>query len=248
MLPFYVIILIGGCGFLIGFLLNIVVVHLPISIEREWYEQCNDLFYDLPKQHPPDRTTSDRKLLVIVTTGCLYLLVAAQIGTLWHTLAALVLVSSLIILAFIGEEHQLLPDLITLPLIYSGVFVNAFGLFASPIDSVIGGALGYLSLWFLNRINIVLVGKEAIGHGDFKVFAALGAWLGWKILLPVIVLLSISLIVEFVIRKLYTEEARKNIPTLATGPHWAISGIVNMIWGNKLLGVLIAFGSWLIGH
>src|SRR5690606_1260703 len=106
-----------------------------------------------------------------------------------QALAALLLTWSLLALSVIDIDQQLLPDNITLPLLWLGLLLSLDGLFTDPRASIIGAAAGYLSLWSVYHVFRLLTGKEGMGYGDFKLLAALGAWLGWQAL-PVIILLS----------------------------------------------------------
>jgi leader peptidase (prepilin peptidase)/N-methyltransferase len=142
---------------------------------------------------------SVRYPLVEALTGLLSAVVAWRFGLAWPALAALVLTWYLVALTFIDVDHQLLPDSLTLPLLWGGLFISLFSAYAGesaiPVDvrsSLIGAIAGYLSLWSVYHLFRLLTGKEGMGYGDFKLFAALGAWLGWQMLLPVILLAAVS--------------------------------------------------------
>ena len=142
---------------------------------------------------------SVRYPLVEALTGLLSAVVAWRFGLAWPVLAALVLTWYLVALTFIDVDHQLLPDSLTLPLLWGGLFISLFSIHADgvaiPVDvrsSLIGAIAGYLSLWSVYHLFRLLTGKEGMGYGDFKLFAALGAWLGWQMLLPVILLAAVS--------------------------------------------------------
>ena len=128
--------------------------------------------------------------LVEALTGILSAAVASHFGFGFPALAALILTWFLIALTFIDVDRQLLPDSLTLPLLWLGLMLSLWGPqdgAAVPVDlrsSVIGAAAGYLSLWSVYHLFRLLTGKEGMGYGDFKLFAALGAWLGWQMLLP----------------------------------------------------------------
>src|SRR3982075_294978 len=136
---------------------------------------------------------SVRYPLVEALSGVLCAAVAWKFGFGWPALAAMVLTGFLIALIFIDVDHQLLPDSLTLPLLWLGLVVSLWGGQAGgaplPVDvrsSLIGATAGYASLWSVYHLFRLLTGKEGMGYGDFKLFAALGAWLGWQMLLPVI--------------------------------------------------------------
>ncbi len=129
--------------------------------------------------------------LVELLTGVLSALIAYRYGATWTTMAALVLTWFLVALAFIDIDTQLLPDSMTLPLLWIGMLVALVLPAATgarlPVDlrsAVIGAIGGYLSLWLVFQLFRLLTGKEGMGYGDFKLLAALGAWLGWQMLLP----------------------------------------------------------------
>src|SRR5699024_7302555 len=132
---------------------------------------------------------SPRYPIIELMTACLSAFVAWHFGFGWLALAALILTWALIALSIIDLDHQLLPDSITLPLLWLGLLLSLSGQFTDPQSSILGATIGYLSLWSLYHIFRLLTGKEGMGYGDFKLLAALGAWLGWQAL-PVIVLLS----------------------------------------------------------
>jgi len=96
----------------------------------------------------------------------------------------------LIALSVIDYDHQLLPDSITLPLLWLGLLLSLFGIFTQPAQAIIGAAAGYLSLWSIYQLFKLTTGKEGMGYGDFKLLAMLGAWLGWQSLLPIVLLSS----------------------------------------------------------
>jgi leader peptidase (prepilin peptidase)/N-methyltransferase len=120
--------------------------------------------------------------LVELVTGILSVVVLATFGFTWLGLAALAFTWTLLALAFIDFDTQLLPDQITLPLLWAGLLVNVIGGFTSPVAAIIGAVAGYLLLWSIYWAFKLLTGKEGMGYGDFKLLAALGAWFGWHVL------------------------------------------------------------------
>lgn len=183
---------------------------------------------------------SPRYPLVEILTGGL------SVFTVWHfgptpaAIAALFLVWSLIALTFIDFDAQLLPDSITLPLLWLGLLFNLWGGFADLPSAVIGAAVGYLSLWSVYWVFKLTTGKEGMGYGDFKLLAALGAWLGWQ-MLPVIVLLS-SLVGAVVgIALIVFARHGRNVP-IPFGPYLAAAGLIALFWGSQItrsyLGIL----------
>ncbi len=147
----------------------------------------------------------------------------AACGFLWTLLA----------LTFIDFDTQLLPDDITLPLLWGGLAVNLFGIFVPLSDAVIGAIAGYLSLWAVYWLFKLIRGKEGMGYGDFKLLAALGAWQGWQIL-PLIVLLS-SVVGAFIGISLVVFKGRDHNIPLAFGPYLAVAGAVTLFFGRTLV-------------
>ena len=176
---------------------------------------------------------SPRYPAVELLTAALSALVVWQIGSSLQGLAALVLVWMLIALTFIDIDTQILPDDLSLPLLWMGLLLNLNGTFVPLADAVIGAAAGYLSLWCVFWLFRLATGKEGIGYGDFKLLAALGAWLGWT-MLPLIVLLSsaIGAIVGLLLILLRGHHRDKPIPF---GPFLALAGLVALLYGEALL-------------
>ncbi|MFA5983075.1 MAG: A24 family peptidase [Methylococcaceae bacterium] len=156
----------------------------------------------------------------------------------WHfgysvaTLFALLLTWSLIALCFIDIDQQLLPDNITLPLLWLGLILSLFGVFTDSRASIIGAAAGYLSLRSVYQLFKWLTGKEGMGFGDFKLLAALGAWLGWQSL-PLIIVLSslVGTVVGISMVIFVKHDHTKPIPF---GPYLAAAGWLALIWGHSL--------------
>ncbi|MGB1142321.1 MAG: prepilin peptidase [Halioglobus sp.] len=144
---------------------------------------------------------------------------------------------ALIALTMIDVDHQLLPDDITLPLLWLGLAFNVVGTFAPLQDAVIGAIAGYLSLWSVYWAFKLLTGKEGMGYGDFKLLAALGAWLGWQAL-PLIILLS-SLVgaVVGVALMLITRRGR-DVP-IPFGPYLAVAGWIALLWGDTIIATYL---------
>jgi leader peptidase (prepilin peptidase)/N-methyltransferase len=181
---------------------------------------------------------SARYPIIEGVTGILSALVAHQFGYGWPTLALLVFTWSLIVLTMIDFDHQLLPDDITLPLLWLGLLVNSFGWFATLQDAVWGAIAGYLMLWGLYWLFKLLTGKEGMGYGDFKLLATLGAWLGWQAL-PTIMLLS-SLVGAVVGISLIAILGRDKNAPIPFGPYLASAGFLSLLWGNEIAGAYYA--------
>lgn len=175
---------------------------------------------------------SKRYPIIEALTGLMSVVVAWHFGFSWASFGALILTWSLIALTFIDLDHQLLPDKITLPLVWLGLLFNLFGQFSDLTSSVIGAMAGYLVLWSIYHLFRLITGKEGMGYGDFKLLAALGAWMGWQYL-PMIVLLS-SLVGAVVgISLVLLKNHQRDIP-IPFGPYLAAAGWIALIWGDKL--------------
>lgn len=183
---------------------------------------------------------SVRYPVVELTTAVLSALVAWKFGFVWYTAAALLLTWFLIALFAIDFDTQLLPDNLTLPLLWIGLLLSLAGTIPDiglPVDtrsSLIGAAAGYLSLWTVYQLFKLLTGKEGMGYGDFKLFAALGAWLGWQMLLPIILLSALagSILGGLVI----LVRGRDHTIPFSFGPYLATAGWIALMWGKELLG------------
>ena len=175
---------------------------------------------------------SPRYLLVELVACLLSVAVVWKLGATWQTMGGLVFVWSLIALAFIDFDTSLLPDSITMPLIWLGLLFNISTSFAPLSHAVVGAVAGYLILWSIYWLFKLVTGKEGMGYGDFKLLAAIGAWLGWE-LLPVTILLSsvVGTIVGISMIVLIKHDRRVPIPF---GPYLAGGGLVALFFGNQL--------------
>lgn len=175
---------------------------------------------------------SKRYTIIESACGIFTLLIAYQFGFTWLALASLVLTWSLLVLTMIDYDHQLLPDDITIPILWLGLIINYFGLITTLEEAFLGAIAGYMILWLVYWMFKLLTGKEGMGHGDFKLLAALGAWMGWQAL-PQIILLS-SLIGALIGIGLIIIKGRdKNIP-IPFGPYLAGAGFFSLLWGDEL--------------
>ncbi|MGI4982377.1 MAG: prepilin peptidase [Janthinobacterium lividum] len=166
-------------------------------------------------------------------TLALALAVLWHFGAGWTGVAAFGLCATLVALAFIDARTHLLPDVLTLPLLWAGLLLNVGDLFVPLADAVIGAAAGYLFLWLIYWGFRLLRGKEGMGYGDFKLLAALGAWLGWQAL-PQIILLSALTGSLFGLAALFGGRLRPDQP-LPFGPYLALAGGIALFFGDPLL-------------
>ena len=174
---------------------------------------------------------SIRYPLIEVLTAAASLTVVAVFGPTLQMLFGLVFTWVLITLTFIDFDTQLLPDRYTLTLAALGLGINSFALYTSPTSAIWGYIIGFLCLWIVYYIFKLVTGKEGMGYGDFKLLAALGAWMG-PMMLPLIVLLSslVGAIIGIILMKVRKE----NLP-FAFGPYIAIAGWIAFLWGEKIM-------------
>ena len=183
---------------------------------------------------------SARYPIIEALTGVLSAAVAWKLGFGWPAAAGLVLTWILISLTFIDVDHQLLPDSLTLPLLWIGLTLSLWGPQPGgapvPVDmrsSIIGALAGYLSLWSVYHLFRLLTGKEGMGYGDFKLFAALGAWLGWTMLLPIILFAAcVGAIVGIALIVRGGQDRSTPIPF---GPFLAAAGWLALMFGQEIV-------------
>jgi leader peptidase (prepilin peptidase)/N-methyltransferase len=183
---------------------------------------------------------SARYPLVEALTGLLSALVAWKLGFGWPALAALAFTWSFIALTFIDIDHQLLPDALTLPLVWVGLVLSLWGPQPGgapiPVDmrsSILGAVAGYLSLWSVYHLFRLLTGKEGMGYGDFKLLAAIGAWLGWQMLLPTILVSAVvGAVVGIVVLMVQGKDRSTPIPF---GPFLAAAGWLMLMFGHEIV-------------
>ncbi len=170
-------------------------------------------------------------------TAILTTFVVWRFGLNIQSFGAVIFTWYLIALSGIDIKTQYLPDNMTLPLLWLGIFLNIFLTYTDLTSSVLGAIFGYISLWLVFHIFKLITGKEGMGYGDFKLLAALGAWLGWQ-LLPLIILLSsaVGAIIGITMIMTKLQERSKPIPF---GPYLAVAGWIAMMYGDQLMGFYI---------
>jgi len=172
------ILLSAVAGLATGRLLCPLVLSLPRRIEREWREQCSQTLAVSPV---PESVPLSRWPLMLAT-GALFAVCAWRYGASAQALAAMGCMAVLAVLAWIDARTSLLPDVLTLTLLWTGLLVNLNGIFAPLPHAVLGAAGGYLLLWLIFHAHRFATGREGMGHGDFKLVAAAGAWVGFQAL------------------------------------------------------------------
>ncbi len=264
---------------MIGSFLNVVIYRLPLMMQRDWREQCDELSKepapDLPEgkfnlvvprsrcpscgatikawQNIPvlsylllgaqcsncQKSISVRYPLVETMTAILAAICAWHFGFGWEALMAIGLSFALVAISLIDADHQIIPDSIVIPLMWAGLIMSLFHplagadtLFIAPQDAIVGAVAGYLSLWSVYQLFKLITGKEGMGYGDFKLLAALGAWLGWQAL-PTIILMSAVVGAIIGIAMIVFRGRDRQIP-IPFGPYLAAAGWITMLWGETI--------------
>jgi leader peptidase (prepilin peptidase)/N-methyltransferase len=213
-----------SCGHRIGVLENIPVLSYLLLRGR-----CRACGWRIPLRYPS----------VEVLAGAMSLAVAWKFGVSIQTLAILLLTWSLIALSFIDLDTQLLPDSITLPMLWAGLAFNLFAVVVPLWDAVVGAMCGYGILWVVYQAFRLLTGKEGMGYGDFKLLAMLGAWGGWQSL-PITILLSSVLGAIVGVSLMLFKGHGREVP-IPFGPYLALAGWISVIWGDRII-------SWYLGN
>ncbi|HDS1734843.1 A24 family peptidase [Pseudomonas sp. BP8] len=175
---------------------------------------------------------SPRYPLVELASAVLSLVVAWHFGPGLQALCALLLTWCLLALSLIDSEHQLLPDVLVLPMVWAGLIVNAFAVYVPLNEALWGAVIGYLSLWTVYWVFKLVTGKEGMGYGDFKLLALIGAWGGWQVL-PVTLVLSsvVGAVIGLCLLRLRNASLATAIPF---GPYLAIAGWIAVLWGDEM--------------
>jgi len=181
--------------------------------------------------------------VIELTSGLLAMFCAWHFGFGYQACCATLLSWSLLTLSMIDLDHQLLPDDITLPLLWLGILFNMTSMFTDIRSSLFGTMVGYTLLWSVYQTFKLLTGKEGMGYGDFKLLAMLGAWLGWQ-MLPLIILLSSATGALIGISLIVSKQHDRNIP-IPFGPYLAMAGWVALIWGHDINSFYV---SWSTAH
>jgi leader peptidase (prepilin peptidase)/N-methyltransferase len=208
----------GHCGHQIAVLENI-----PIISYLALRGKCASCKTAISLQYP----------LVELFTAIVSVTIGWHFGVGLQAMAALLLSWCLIAASGIDISHKLLPDNITLPLLWLGILLSLFDVFVSLQDSVLGVMLGYMSLWTVFILFKLFTGKEGMGYGDFKLLAMLGAWLGWKPLF--VVILTSSLVGAIVGISMILLKKTSRDTQIPFGPYLAAAGWMTLLWGDPLM-------------
>ena len=185
--------------------------------------KCSECHTSISIQYP----------LIELLTAVLSLVVAINFGVSWQTLFGLVLTWSLVAMSVIDLHKLILPDDITLPILWLGLLLSLFGIFVEPTNSIIGAIAGYMVLWLVFQGFKLLTGKEGMGYGDFKLLALFGAWFGWELLPLIIILSSASGAIIGIFMMVFKNQNRET--QIPFGPYLAIAGWICLIWGQNIM-------------
>jgi leader peptidase (prepilin peptidase)/N-methyltransferase len=208
----------GDCGHQISALQNIPIISYLLLGGK-----CAACKTKISAQYP----------LVELFTALVSVVVGWHFGVSLQALAALLLSWCLIAASGIDIGHKLLPDNITLPLLWLGILLSVFDVFVSLQDSVLGVMVGYMSLWTVFILFKLVTGKEGMGYGDFKLLAMLGAWLGWQPLF--VVILTSSLVGAIVGIGMIMMKKTGRDTQIPFGPYLAAAGWMTLLWGDQLM-------------
>jgi leader peptidase (prepilin peptidase)/N-methyltransferase len=176
--------------------------------------------------------------VVEVATAVLTAYAAWRFGLGWQAFGAMLFVWCMVALTFIDVDTQLLPDAITLPLLWAGLLINLRGTFVDLAGAVVGAVAGYLVLWSVYWLFKLATGKEGMGFGDFKLLAAIGAWMGWK-MLPLVILASSFVGAVVGIALMILARRGRDVP-IPFGPYLAGAGLIALFWGGPLVDRYLA--------
>ena len=221
---------------IIGIFLNKVIVRLPLILQQQWQHEAR-LILNLPNKISEIKTVNKHYFLIEIVSALLSIFVVLHFGITLQTVFALLFTWALLLLFWIDLEHLLLPDNITLPLLWLGLLINLNDLFADIYSAVIGASVGYIFLWLVAWIFKKLTGKTGMGQGDFKLFAACGAWFGWQ-LLPYILLIAAvtGTIISTIFVLLKKQQRDKPIPF---GTYLALAGWCVLLWNPFFLSLYL---------
>ena len=180
-----------------------------------------------------NQSISIRYPAIELLTAALSVVLGLTLGTGWILLFAFGFTCTLLVLSLIDIDYQILPDNIVLPLLWAGLIANLPGRFCSLESAVVGALAGYLGLWVIYQVHHRITGKEGMGYGDFKLLAAIGAWLGWEMLPLVVLLASLSGTVIAGFNIVLRNQGRQ-VP-ISFGPYLAIAAWIALVWSQSMV-------------
>jgi leader peptidase (prepilin peptidase)/N-methyltransferase len=263
-LPFLLFVA-GLLGLVIGSFLNVVIHRLPLMMEQQLSRECHEYLgtadteagvtgrFNLltPASSCPVCGHRIRCVENIPVASFLFLrgkcaacgtaiswrYPAVEIVYSMQLFAALAFTWAMIPLFLIDYDRQILPDSITLPVLWLGLLCSLHGVFIDSHTSIIGAAAGYLSLWLVYHLFRLVTGKEGMGYGDFKLLGAIGAWVGWQSL-PLVILFS-SVVGAAIGLALILAKGRDHNQPMPFGPFLAVAGWITLLWGNNILALYL---------
>lgn len=212
-----------ACGKAIG-----VFENIPLLSFMALRGRCSACAAPIPLRYP----------MVELLTAAVSVAVAWHFGLSLQTLAGLVLSWGLIALGFIDIDRQLLPDAMTLPLLWLGLLLSVFNLYVDSSTSILGAVSGYLVLWLVFQLFRLFTGRAGMGYGDFKLLALLGAWQGWA-MLPLILVMS-SVVGAIIGGLMIVQGRRDRHAPIPFGPYLALAGWITLLWGDALNAAYMA--------
>ncbi|ALS66771.1 prepilin peptidase [Pandoraea apista] len=256
--PHWRLLLFAVLGVVAGLGLDVVVRRVPVAVEQAWLEEMQAAeatdaspLHSASHQAPPPSAAiarvgslasshiplldaaPSRRWQLSLLSGVLSVAVGWRFGPTWQSIGALGLVWTLLALAYIDYDTQLLPDILTLPLLWAGLLCNLGHWFAALPAAVIGAAAGYMSLWALYWVYWWLRRREGMGFGDFKLYAALGAWFGWTALVQILTLACLLAII--VAGTAWIAGRLRSDQMFPFGAFLAAAGIATLFGGNGLM-------------
>lgn len=181
-----------------------------------------------------------RYFLVELLFACISCVLGWYYGAGIMFVATFLFIGYVIALSAIDFAHRLLPDMLTLSLLWLGLLFNLSGLFTDIQSAVIGACVGYVSFWLIYQIHHLLTGKHGMGYGDFKLYAALGAWLGWQAL-PLIALIASLTGLVYALLNFFNKNTQHHV--IAFGPFLAIGGVVMLFFSQQIMALYL---SWIL--
>lgn len=218
----------GALGGAVGVFVDWLVSWLPARLEQQWRGEAREVL-GLPEESSAmvSYAYSAKKSTAITALFCALIsaYIAWHFGFGWQSAGLTVLSWGLLAMGLIDAKHQLLPDVLVLPLLWLGLIFNSYSLFATLSDALFGAVIGYLSLFSVFLFFKIFTGNESLGYGDFKLFALLGAWGGWQMLLPTLLLASCAAM-------LVNCRAKRSVH-IAFGPYLAIAGFAALLFWQE---------------
>ena len=229
--------MISIAGSVAGMCLIKISAWLPLHLYQCWDSDAREIL-GLPSDLSPDNysaphTSLSRRLCVPIVCGVLSAGISMTLGITLEGATFILLTFALITLGLIDADHKILPDIIVLPLLWAGLIANNFDLYVTDSDSLWGAIGGYMALWTIFWVFKLITGKEGMGHGDFKLLAAIGAWGGWQIVSITMVIAVLLGALFFALKRLYSSEHNPTSELLPFGPFIAAAG-----WGCILFTLL----------